>query len=125
MRASVPTLSAAQATVASIDVGQLKIGPAKIGRLVVRNARFAMSAGRGELRNMRVTITLRLGDDPADAVAYLADSGVGRAVLDTISVRDTAAALAAVSDALAPHATAGGVHLDAAVLISSALRSLV
>ena len=60
MRASVPTLSAAQATVASIDVGQLTLGPATIGRLVVRNAHFAMSAGRGELRNMRVTITLRL-----------------------------------------------------------------
>ena len=60
MRASVPTLSAAQATAASIDVGQLTIGPATIGRLVVRNAHFAMSMGRGELRNMRVTITLRL-----------------------------------------------------------------
>jgi len=60
LRASVPTLSAAQAAVASIDVGQLALGPATIGRLVVRNARFAMSAGRGELRNMRVTITLRL-----------------------------------------------------------------
>ena len=60
MRASVPTLSAAQATAASIDVGQLTIGPATIGRLVVRNAHFAMSMGRGELRNMRITITLRL-----------------------------------------------------------------
>jgi hypothetical protein len=46
--------------VASIDVGQLTLGPATIGRLVVRNAHFGMSAGRGELRNMRVTLTLRL-----------------------------------------------------------------
>jgi hypothetical protein len=55
-------------------------------------------------------------DDPAD---YLADSGVGRAVLDTIPATDKPAALQAVTDALAPHTTNDGVHLDAAIWITT------
>lgn len=60
MRANVPTLTASQATVARIDVGQVAVGPATIDRLIVRNVRFAMSAGAGELRDFRVTVTLTI-----------------------------------------------------------------
>jgi hypothetical protein len=64
-------------------------------------------------------VTVRLGEDPADATDYLADSGVGRAVLDTIPATDKPAALQAVTDALAPHTTNDGVHLDAAIWITT------
>ena len=60
MRANVPTLTASQATVARIDVGQVAIGPATIERLIVRNMRFAMSAGAGRLRDFHVTVTLTI-----------------------------------------------------------------
>ncbi|HET6836259.1 MAG TPA: hypothetical protein VFH30_20530 [Acidimicrobiales bacterium] len=59
-------------------------------------------------------------DDPADYLGdYLADSGVGRAVLDTIPATDKPAALQAVTDALAPDTTNDGVHLDAAIWITT------
>jgi hypothetical protein len=60
LRANVPTLTASQATVARIDVGQVAIGPATIERLIVRNMRFAMSAGAGRLRDFHVTVTLTI-----------------------------------------------------------------
>lgn len=76
-------------------------------------------AGWTAVDSRTVTVTLRLGDDPADATAYLADGGVGRAVLDTVPAADRPAALQAVADALAPHTTSGGVHLDAAIWITT------
>jgi hypothetical protein len=60
LRANVPTLTVSQATVARIDVGQVAIGPATIERLIVRNMRFAMSAGAGRLRDFHVTVTLTI-----------------------------------------------------------------
>lgn len=60
MRATVPALSASRATATRIDVGQLTVGPATIGRLVVRNVDFGMSMGQGQLRNLRITVRLRL-----------------------------------------------------------------
>lgn len=80
-------------------------------------------AGWTDVDSRAVTVSLRLGDGPADATAYLADSGVGRTVLDTIPARDKPAALDAVTDALAPHATTHGVHLDAAIWISTGTAS--
>lgn len=77
-------------------------------------------AGWVAVDSRAVSVTLRLGDDPADATDYLADSGVGRAVLDTVAAADKPAALAAVADVLAPHTTDDGVHLDAAILITTA-----
>jgi SAM-dependent methyltransferase len=76
-------------------------------------------AGWSAVDTRAVTVPLRLGDDPADAADYLADSGVGRAVLDTIPAADKPAALQAVTDALAPHTTSDGVHLDAAIWITT------
>lgn len=70
-----------------------------------------------------VTVSLRLGDDPEHATDYLADSGVGRAVLDTITPADRAAALDAVAQELAQHTTGDGVHLDAAIWITTATPS--
>ena len=78
-------------------------------------------AGWTAVDSQAITVTLRLGDDPADATNYLADSGVGRAVLDTVPAADKPAALQAVADALAHHHTTNrGVHLDAAIWITTA-----
>lgn len=76
-------------------------------------------AGWNAVDSRAVTVTLRLGNDPADATDYLADSGVGRAVLDTVPTADKLAALGAVADALAPHTTNDGVHLEAAIWITT------
>jgi ubiquinone/menaquinone biosynthesis C-methylase UbiE len=62
-----------------------------------------------------VTVRLRLGGDAADATDYLADTGIARAVLDTIDPADRDEAIAAVTEALDAHADADGVHLDAGV----------
>jgi hypothetical protein len=77
-------------------------------------------AGWTAVDSQAITVTLRLGDDPAGATNYLADSGVGRAVLDTVPAADKPAALEAVADAFAPHTTNRGVHLDAAIWITTA-----
>jgi ubiquinone/menaquinone biosynthesis C-methylase UbiE len=76
-------------------------------------------AGWTAVDTRAVAVTLRLGDDPADATDYLAESGVGRAVLDTVPAADKPAALAAVAKALVPHTTTDGVHLDAAIWITT------
>ena len=54
------------------------------------------------------------------ATEYLATSGVGRAVLETIPDEDRAAAIDAVSEALAAHSGTGGVCLDGAIWIVTA-----
>ena len=79
-------------------------------------------AGWTAVDSRAVTVTLRLGDDPADATDHLVDSGVGRAVLDAIPATDKPAALQAVTDALAPDTTNDGVHLEAAIWITPAPR---
>ena len=67
------------------------------------------------------TLALCFGATIADAVEYLADSGPGRAILDTIPTSQQDDALAAVADALEPHhSPENGVMLDAAVLITTA-----
>ena len=76
-------------------------------------------AGWTAVDSRAVTVTLRLGDNAAAATDYLADSGVGRAVLDAIPAVDKPAALQAVADALAPHTSGAGVHLDAAIWITT------
>lgn len=67
-----------------------------------------------------VTVTLTLGADPAEAAGYLAASGPGRAVLDTIAADIRPAAIDAVRAALAEHASPGGVRLGAAIWITTA-----
>ena len=70
-----------------------------------------------------IAVVLSLGADPREAADYLADTGVGRAVLDTVPEPDKPAALEAVRTALAEHQAAGGVELGAAILITTATRS--
>jgi len=79
-------------------------------------------AGWTMVDSRAVTVALRLGDDPADATDYLADSGTGRAVLETVPDADRPAALAAVADALAAHTADDGVYLDAAIWITTGTR---
>ena len=66
------------------------------------------------------TVPLVLGTTIDDAVEHLADSGPGRAVLETVPEHQRGAALAAVADVLADHQDDAGVTLDAAVWITIA-----
>jgi SAM-dependent methyltransferase len=70
-----------------------------------------------------ITVSLHLGDDPIEATAHIADTGVGRAVLATISAHDHPAALDAVRAALAEHLDADGVQLDGAILLTTATKA--
>jgi SAM-dependent methyltransferase len=70
-----------------------------------------------------VAVVMPLGADPGEAVDYLAGTGIGRAVLDTVPDADKPAALEAVRSVLAQHQTPRGVELDAAIWITSATRS--
>ena len=69
-----------------------------------------------------VTVRLRLGGDAADATDYLADTGIARAVLDTIVPADRDQAIAAVTETLEAHAEADGVCLDAGINLIRAKR---
>jgi SAM-dependent methyltransferase len=69
------------------------------------------------------TLALAYGTTLDDAVDYLADSGPGRAILDTIPTDRHRDAVAAVRNALGPHHHPDhGVVLDAAVLVTIARR---
>jgi SAM-dependent methyltransferase len=69
------------------------------------------------------TVTFTLGQTIDEAVAYLADSGPGRMLLETIAegpARQTA--LADVRDALAEHHDSSGVRLGGAIWLITATR---
>src|SRR5689334_21101890 len=57
---NVPVVNIDRASLASISIGQVGIGPIQIGQLVLDNTDFSMSAALGVLRNMSVTVTLRI-----------------------------------------------------------------
>jgi hypothetical protein len=64
---------------------------------------------------------LTLGADPDEAIDYLAGTGVGRAVLDSVPDDQQLAALEAVRAVLADdHTQADGVRLGAAIWIVTA-----
>jgi hypothetical protein len=63
-----------------------------------------------------IEVLLRLGSDPADAVDYLAGTGVARRVLDTIDPEVRAHALKEVADELSAHTT-DAVYLRAGINI--------
>lgn len=67
-----------------------------------------------------VVVPLHLGDDAAEATAQLAESGPGRAVLDTIPADQQPAAIQAVADLLATFADESGVSLNGAILVTTA-----
>jgi ubiquinone/menaquinone biosynthesis C-methylase UbiE len=78
------------------------------------------AAGYADPQLAPVTLTLTLGADPNEAVNYLADTGPGRAVLDSVHDDQRPAALAAVRGVLADHTQPDGVQLGAAIWIVSA-----
>jgi SAM-dependent methyltransferase len=80
------------------------------------------AAGFDKIEMTPATVTLLLGDDVEDATDYLATSGVGRAVLETVPAEKRVAAISAVGEVLAAHAGAGGVCLDGAIWIVTAAR---
>jgi SAM-dependent methyltransferase len=69
-----------------------------------------------------VDLELTLGADVDEATDYLADSGPGRLVMETVPDHDRNAALDAVRGVLAEHRTASGVRLGAAIWIITASR---
>jgi SAM-dependent methyltransferase len=81
------------------------------------------SSGFSEINVTAQAVPLHLGADPEEATDYLADSGIGRAVLATVPTHQQGAALDAVRNALRQHQTSDGVTLNAGVLITSAARA--
>jgi len=69
-----------------------------------------------------VDVQLHLGADAAEATDYLSTLGLTRTVLEPLGPTDRAAALTAVTDALAERADAGGVSLAAGILVTTATR---
>jgi SAM-dependent methyltransferase len=78
------------------------------------------AAGYADPQFEPVELTLALGADPNEAVDYLAGTGPGRAVLDSVPDDQRPAALDAVRAVLADHAEPGGVRLGAAIWIITA-----
>lgn len=60
MHITIPQLSAQQAALRTVSIGQVGIGPITVGELTLSNADLSMSAAQGVLRNMNVTITLHI-----------------------------------------------------------------
>jgi len=81
------------------------------------------SSGFSEIDVTAQAVPLHLGADPEEATDYLADTGMGRAVLATVPTHQQGAALDAVRNALRQHHTSDGVTLNAGVLIISAARA--
>jgi hypothetical protein len=69
-----------------------------------------------------VTVTLALGDNVDDATDYLAKSGPGRAILETVPAEQRSVAIDSVREVLAEHLDGGRVHLDGAIWIIAAER---
>jgi hypothetical protein len=78
------------------------------------------AAGYADPQFEPVELTLALGADPNEAVDYLAGTGPGRAVLDSVPDDQRPAALDAVRAVLADHGEPGGVRLGAAIWIITA-----
>jgi hypothetical protein len=82
------------------------------------------AAGYDTIEVTSIELVLRLGTDPTEATDYLAETGPGRAVLETIPEADRRAALDAVHAVLAQRHTPHGVELGAAVWITTANRTI-
>lgn len=78
------------------------------------------AAGWTDIDVTPTKLALPMGRDATHAAARLSDTGVGRAALDAVPAEQRPAALESVRDALALHCTDDGVHLGAAVLITTA-----
>ncbi len=80
------------------------------------------AAGFDDIDVAAVTVSMRLGADATAATGYLTDTGIARAVLDTIAPDDRDRAIDDVTAVLADHATPAGVVLGAGIWITTATR---
>ena len=85
-------------------------------------AEMLTAAGFETIDIAPVTVNMHLGPSTAAAAAHLAETGPGRAVLETIPDHRRPEAIAAVEAALAEHLTPGGVQLGGATWITTARR---
>src|SRR5881397_2971996 len=60
LKASVPQTRIAKVSVQQVDIGQLSAGPLSIGKLVLDTVHVGVSTGTVRLRNLRVTVSLRM-----------------------------------------------------------------
>jgi SAM-dependent methyltransferase len=80
-------------------------------------------AGWTDIDIVPTRLDLDLGETAGDALDYLADTGIARAVLETIPAGDHHTALAEVKDVLESHRTSEGVRLGAGINLITAGRS--
>ncbi len=85
-------------------------------------AAMLTAAGLRDIHSEPVNVTMTLGAGPADATEYLLASGPGRALFDTIPADVRPVATDALRSALAQHTGPEGVHLNAAVFLTTAVR---
>ena len=78
------------------------------------------AAGFTDITIDPVTVPLYLGADATEAAAYLADTGPGRAVLQTVPADQRPHAVDAVRRILDDHHRDDGVYLEGAILITRA-----
>ena len=82
-------------------------------------------AGFRDIRSEPVEVTFTLGQTVEAALGYLADSGPGRALIDSIPLGPKLdAAMSETRIALEPHLDASGVRLGGGIWITTATRSL-
>jgi hypothetical protein len=60
MKLEVPTLTAQQAKIQTIDIGQVVIGPITVGELVLNNANFTISSANGVLTGTSIEISIQI-----------------------------------------------------------------
>jgi SAM-dependent methyltransferase len=96
-------------------------GPGMFGQAEPDAVRSTLrAAGYDGVELTPATVPIVLGADLDDATDYLATTGIGRAVLDTIPADQRPAALAAVREALAGAVGRDHVQLDGAIWIIQA-----
>jgi SAM-dependent methyltransferase len=78
------------------------------------------AAGYDGVELTPASVSMLLGTDADDATDYLAMSGIGRAVLDTVPTDQRPAALDAVREVLAEHIASDGVRLNGAIWVITA-----
>lgn len=60
LQVNVPKLDVQQAGLTTISVGQVAIGPITVGDLVLNNTDFSLTGAQGLLKNVNVTVTVKI-----------------------------------------------------------------
>ncbi len=98
-------------------------GPGMFGQSDPETVRRTLhESGYRNVELTPMTVMLALGDTVEDATDYLASSGVGRAVIETVPAEQREIAIDAVRTVLADHTDGDGVRLDGAIWIIRAQR---